>query len=201
MKNEEIKIKFDLDHWADLQKSGLSEETIQKAGIFSVRPSDIPKLLGFNPQQVESALAFPYPGNRFVRLKVFPTFTDKDGHKVKYLQKKGSGVHLYIPPDMDTMMHDPNVPLYITEGEKKALKAAQEGFCCVGLGGIWNWKESGKDGLIPEINKIPFLDRRVYLAPDSDFIQNHNVLHAVYRLGIELEKLEAKVEVICLPNL
>jgi len=200
MKNEEMKSSFQPDHWADLQKSGLGEGTIQRAGIYSVRPCDIPRLLGFDPPQVESALAFPYPGNGFVRLKVFPPYVDRDGHKVKYLQKKGSGVHLYIPPGIEAMLHDPNVPFFLTEGEKKGLKAAQEGLCCVGIGGIWNWKESGKDGLIPEIKTVPLLDRQVFLVPDSDFIQNPKVLHAVYCLGIELEKLGAKVEIICVPE-
>ena len=62
VKTRSLREKFHQDHWDDLQKSGLSEETIISAGIYSVPPGDISKMLGFNPQKVESALAFPYPG-------------------------------------------------------------------------------------------------------------------------------------------
>lgn len=194
------KDSFHPDHWADLQKSGLSDEIIQSAGLYSVRPTDIPRILGFNPQKVDSALAFPYFENDFVRLKIFPAYLDKDGHKVKYLQKKDSGVHLYQPPGIQERLYDTNTPLYITEGEKKSLKAVQEGLCCIGLGGIWNWKESKKEGLIPDFKKIPMLDRQVYIVPDSDFVSNPSVLLAVYSLGNALSKLGAIVRIICIQN-
>lgn len=200
--NDEMKGKLHPDHLKDLLKSGLDAETISTAGIYSVCPTDIPRLLGFNPQKVESALCFPYLSNNgFSRLKVFPDFFDNNGHKVKYLQRKGSGVHLYCPPSVIKRLNNENEDLYITEGEKKALKAAQEGLCCVGLGGIWNWKTSNSDEPIPEIKNIRLLDRKVYLVPDSDFTTNKNVLLAVYRFGLELEKLGATVEVVCIPEI
>jgi hypothetical protein len=49
-------------HYQDLQNSGLSDETIREAKIYSLRPADIPKKLGWNGQGIESLLAFPYPG-------------------------------------------------------------------------------------------------------------------------------------------
>ena len=63
----------------------LSEETIEMMEVYSVRPFDIPMALGWNPEKVESALAFPYPGLDFKRFKVFPSYDDAKGHKVKYL--------------------------------------------------------------------------------------------------------------------
>lgn len=198
MDQMEIDRVFDPDHREDLQKSGLTEETVARAGIFSVSSSDIPGLLGFSPCGVKSALVFPYSQNGFSRLKLFPPYLDEQGHKVKYLQRKGSGVHLYVPPGTDSKLEDIRTLLFITEGEKKALRAAQDGFCCVGLGGIWNWKETGKEGLIQEIKNLPLLDRSVCLVPDSDFVQNRNVLLAVFGLGKEFEKLGAIVEIACL---
>lgn len=196
--NEELKSKFHPDHWTDLQKSGLSDEIISSAGIYSVPPADIQRVLGFNTPKVESALAFPYPGNDFVRLKVFPPYEDKEGNKVKYLQRKDSGVHLYVSSLIKDKLNDINEPLYIVEGEKKTLAGVQKGLCCVGIGGIWNWKESGTDELIPEIKNLLLLDRSIIIVPDSDFTKNRHVLEAVYRLGHKLEQLGAKVEIICL---
>src|SRR5207253_6981439 len=37
----------------------------------------------------------------------------------------------YLPPETRRVLSDPGVPLLITEGEKKAAKADQEGFQCV----------------------------------------------------------------------
>lgn len=80
------------DHLANLQKSGLSDETIQSAGIYSLRPCDINKKLGFNDSRIESVMAFPYPGgDGFEIYKIFPP---RDG--LKYVQSKGSPNRLYI---------------------------------------------------------------------------------------------------------
>lgn len=191
--------KFHPEHFADLKKSGLSDEIILASGVYSVTPRDIPKILGFNPQEVTSALAFPYHGSDFTRLKVFPAYEDNAGHKIKYLQKKGSGVHLYIPPGIDDRLADESVPLYITEGEKKTLRGSQAGLTCVGIGGIWNWKASSNNNLIPDIENLPLVHREVFIIPDSDFLQNKNILSAVYQLGLALEKKSALVKVVCLP--
>lgn len=191
-----IESKFHPEHWNDLQKSGLSTETITASGIRTVLPGQIGKLLGWDSPNFQSALAFPYPGSEFVRLKVFPAYKDSAGHKIKYLQRKKSGVHLYIPPSVQTRLLNQTDVLYITEGEKKALKGSQEGICCVGIGGVWNWKEG--DELMSEIKQLPLIDRSVVLIPDSDFNQNAQVVAAMKGLGTELEKLGAKVRLICL---
>ena len=128
------------DHLADLRRSGLSDETIVTLGIYSARPQDIPQLIGWNPSEVTSALVLPYPGeDGFYRVKVFPSFTKRDGHTVKYLQRPGTGVQLYNPPLAAKVLKDPSKPLGWTEGEKKAAKACQEGVPCIGLGGLWNF--------------------------------------------------------------
>ena len=110
MHDDELRIHFQPDHWEDLCNSGLSPETIQSLGIYSARPGDIPKLIGWAPEGVRSALVFPYPNNNgFCRVKVFPPLMDKSGHTKKYLQRKNSGVHLYLPPLAYAVRHDPSV--------------------------------------------------------------------------------------------
>ncbi|RMF86536.1 MAG: DUF3854 domain-containing protein [Nitrospinota bacterium] len=194
----EITNAFHPEHLADLQKSGLSLATIEAAGLYSVRPQDIPKLLGFNPPKVQSALVFPYPGTKdFCRLKVFPPFRDKDGHTVKYLQRENSGVHLYFPPGVVKILQTTET-LHWTEGEKKALKLTQEGFPCIGLGGVWNWREKGQ--VIPALDQIFLEGRHCIIVPDSDTWEKDDVLRAVYAFGRELEQRGAMVSVFKLPQ-
>ena len=120
MSGDDLRDHFQPQHWADLMKSGLTPETIQGHGIYSARPSDIPKLLGWDPSGLQSALIFPYPGQAgFCRIKCFPPIMNGHGHAIRYLQKKGSGVRLYIPTVAASVLKDPGIPLSWTEGEKK----------------------------------------------------------------------------------
>ena len=104
-------------HMADLKKSGLSDEMIQAAGIYSVRPGDISKKLGINDTRITSLMAIPYPGHKgFERFKPFP---EKSFPK-KYYQRYLSKNHLYIPASVNGALSDPSRPLHINEGEKNA---------------------------------------------------------------------------------
>ncbi len=186
------------DHKEDLAKSGLSDKTIEAAGIYTVPPKEINKIMGWDAP-ISSMLAFPYPGTDFTRYKLFPPYQKKGEPRAqKYFQPKDSGLHLYRPSGFDP---DGEVIL-ITEGEKKALKAMQEGLNCIALGGIWNFavKDSNnKPQLIDDFNSIEWIDRKVELVPDSDFQKKIEVKQAVYRLGTMLEQRGANVSVVCLP--
>jgi hypothetical protein len=190
-------------HLADLQNSGLSDETIQQAAIYSVPPYDISKKLEGHFPKVESLLAFPYPGaDGFERFKLFPPQGD-----VKYYQKSGTPARLYIPPNVEAVLLDAPVPLYFTEGEKKVLKATQEGLFCLGMGGLWNWSDgTPKKNLIPDFGRINFKGRTVNIIPDNDWEQpdRHgepkNLRQAVYELGFRLIDRGAKVFVVELPQ-
>jgi hypothetical protein len=192
---------FHPEHSADLAKSGLSAATILELNIYTIPPRWIGKHLGFDNPLIESVLCFPYPGlDGFCRDKVFPPLKDKKaGHTIRYLQRKGAGMHLYIPPRARAALTDPGVALYLTEGEKKAAKACQEGFPCVGLGGLWNWLHEGQP--IEELNLIIWHERRVVLVPDNDVWQDRDdLLHAVYAMGAELERRGASVRVLRIPD-
>jgi len=184
------------DHLADLRKSGLTNETIAAMGVYSVPPTDIPHLLGWNPPQVQSALAFPYPGTGgFVRLKVFPPYQDKRGHAVKYLQPKKTPPHLYALPAAEAILTNPAAPLAVAEGEKKAAAMMQAGVMTVGVGGIWAWTEAKTHALVPELDRIIWVEREVTLYFDSDIWHRLELLNAVYALGKELEERGARVSV------
>ena len=102
------------------------------------------------------------------------------------------------------------MPLVITEGEKKAIAADQFGFPCVGLVGVYGWTQkrvrdadgrgSGPRKLIPDLEAIPWQDRRVTFIFDSDAATNDNVKWAEHHLAETLKKLGADVRVVCLPS-
>lgn len=128
-------------HLKDLQKSGLSRDTIAVARIHSATADEVEELLGF---AAGPGMVIPYlhvPG--FGRVKPDTPFKGRDGRVAKYLSPKGSGNHLYIPPNLDeAVLADPTKTLLIVEGEKKALKCVQEGFAAVAVAGVWAWRTS-----------------------------------------------------------
>jgi hypothetical protein len=78
------------------------------------------------------------------------------------------------------------------------IKACQNGFSCVGLGGLWNWVREGRP--IEELGFIVWQERRVVLVPDSDTWSRQDLLHAVFALGTELEHRGAFIRVLRIPE-
>jgi hypothetical protein len=203
MTNDQANLSLHPGHLADLRKSGLLDETIREAGIYSVRPSDIIKKVGFNDTRIESVMAFPYLGcDGFEVYKIFPP---RDG--LKYVQPKGSPNRLYIPSLVKKILKNPSVPVCFTEGIKKALKACQEGIGCVAMSGLWNWSDGSEEKhLIPDFGLIEWKGRTVCLIPDNDFEQpdrhgeRRNSREAVYQLAYRLIDRGAKPFIVELPQ-
>ena len=186
------------DHVEDFKKSRLTDATIRAAGIEAVRPHDIPRALGQNPKGVTSAYKIPYRGTDFYRCKVFPPFKNSDGHTIKYLQLS-TPPRLYLPPGVESVLADPTVPLAFVEGEKKTLRAMQEGIPSVGIGGAWNWLIEGNP--LPDLDKIAYVNREATIYMDSDLWIRPQVMQAAYALGKELESRGAQVRVAVLTPL
>lgn len=181
------------DHIKDLAKSGLDDSTITELGIKTILPRDIDRHIGYKDERVHSLLCFPYPlTDGFCRDKVFPTLTDSGGHSIRYLQRKGTGCHLYFPLLAQSVFIS-SVPLYFTEGEKKAAKACKDGYHTIGLGGLWNFP-------CPEEEGISFLRRLIFLVPDSDSWKRASLLWAVFSFGSHLEGRGAFVRVLKIPQ-
>lgn len=186
---------------ADLRKSGLSDETIIEASIQSLRPSDIDRIIGY-PTFAKSAYRIPYPGIDYSRHKMFYGDENKINslgkERPKYLAKKDSGNRLYIPPKIRPFLSDLSTPFYVVEGEKKALKACQEGLICIAISGLWNWKAKDKDKLISDFDSIALDGRTVYIVPDSNFQEPNrhgkekNLRQAVHELAYRLIEKGAK---------
>jgi hypothetical protein len=194
---------------ADLRKSGLSDATIAAAGLYTPSPGDLPRLL--SPRLVDKVrhvLVFPYDGtghavpitrpDEFVRCKLFPSVDDGQGHTIRYYQRAGTPPRLYVPAPARAALADSTRALFITEGEKKALKANQEGLATIAVGGLWNWQAQSRP--IADLDRIDWVERETVLVPDSDVWTRPDLVQPVFALGKELEGRGAKVSVLKLPS-
>jgi hypothetical protein len=208
-------------HRADLHRSGLSDEQIDLCGFYSESdPYKINDILKWSSVKsiimanIAPCLAIPYFGTDgkpidYVRLKS-DTPRTSNGKPVKYESPRGVSNRSYFPPLTRTILADPSVPLLLTEGEKKAAKADQEGFACIGLVGVYGWmlkrlkgsdgKKSGPRELITDLAAIAWSGRRVIIAYDSDIVDKSEVRLAEHYLAETLRAVGADMRAIRLPS-
>lgn len=132
-----------------------------------------------------------------------PRLRDGDGKPVKYETPWKQTNRVDIPPSVAEQLADSSVPLWITEGIKKADCGALHGLCIVGLIGVWNWRgrnSSGGTTALPDWQDIALNNRRVIVAYDGDMWRNENVQKASSALSTYLEFKGAKVEYLWLPD-
>lgn len=199
-------------HVEHLRESGLSDDTIKRAAIYSVDSPWVVTQLGFpHLSQNLPAIVFPLllpnrgaapPDLNQVRLRPDKPRLDNDLRPVKYETKKATANRLYVPDLADSVLKDATIPLYFTEGEKKALKACQEGLPTIALAGVWSWlsRQGEQSQPLPDIDEINLKDRECLLVYDSDTVEKTEVQWAEYRLAQELESRGAKVCAIRLPE-
>jgi len=124
------------------------------------------------------------------------------GRPIKYETPKGATNRLDCPPVCRSNLSNPGIPLWITEGVKKADALASLGECVIDITGVWNWRAKNNFGGITvssDFDSIALNDRQVYLAPDSDYATNPSVSQAFMRLGEFLKRKKANVSMVLLP--
>ncbi|MGH2689337.1 MAG: DUF3854 domain-containing protein, partial [Actinomycetota bacterium] len=93
--------------------------------------------------------------------------TNGAGKPVKYETPTGQRNGIDVPPGVGPLLDDPAVPLFVTEGVKKADAAAVAGLACVALPGVWSWRGSNDHGgkvAVPDWHDVALNGRRVVLA-------------------------------------
>jgi hypothetical protein len=144
---------------ANLRASGLEDSTINAAGFV-----DVPAPVGEGP-----AYKIPYfdtSGNpiEFARTRLLGPEA-----KFKYKQPANTQNHVYLPPLLpDGWQRDTQQALIITEGEKKALAAAQAGLTCIGVGGVDSWRTKRVVVPVESIVTRPTEKRRVAMLELTD---------------------------------
>lgn len=193
-------------HRADFERSGLSAATIEASGAYSVSQIEAKQLLGFDPGSGGWVLPYPHRGGLQDTFDFKPDtpFVGSDGKSRKYLKPINSVNRVYVPPMIPMeRLQSKREALVVTEGGKKALKAAQEGLVCIGLSGVWNWKY--RDGIgdsrtIEDLFDVWLKGRKVLIIFDSDAIRKPGIRKAEYELAVRLRLAGAEVEAIRLPD-
>ena len=108
---------------------------------------------------------------------------------------------LDVHPSIRDHIGKRKIPLWITEGERKADAAISQGLCCVAVPGVWNWRGNAHGGktLLADWESVALNGRQVYIAYDSDVMTKSEVHSALARLAEVLKSRGAHVRYIYLP--
>jgi hypothetical protein len=141
---------LDSKHLDDLRASGLSDATIAAMGVESLDGMQVANgVQGMgNAKAAWAATAYKIPymdangREKVSRYKLFWTLPvdDNGDKKPKYMSAENSDWYLYMPPGLNAVL-DRHDYVIVTEGEKKAAKAVQEGFPCVAIPGVTMWSD------------------------------------------------------------
>lgn len=160
---------------AQFSRPGVPDEFLAAAGCHHVGDTQCIDLYGCKAEGI--AVPFlsldgePIRDNEkpFARIRLY-TPTDSK----KYHQRKGSGTHIYIPPNFREQTR--GATLFLTEGEFKSLSLAEAGFCALGLCGINGAmrKVDGEPSLHDELEEVLEFHKpaRVLFLGDSDAVLN-----------------------------
>jgi hypothetical protein len=125
------------------------------------------------------------------------------GQPIKYETPVRQPNRLDIPPGVGSKLADPSVPLWITEGSRKADSAACIGVACVSVAGVWGWlgtnNKTGKVA-VADFRDIALNGRRVVVAYDSDVMTKPTVRKALDALADYLRSKGAAVAYCHLPD-
>lgn len=210
-------------HREHLRTSGLSDQTLVLAGIYTERaPARMAELLGKSPalcRKLGTAIVFPFlaPGQekpllcrlRPDRPRQGPRSRSGKRKLVKYEQPAGTGTLPYFPPRSRTegRYQDRSAAVLWTEGEKKTLLLDQLGYAVVGAVGVSCFHDASHrqehdayrlHALLREHVLLAGRDHRIVF--DADATSNDSVMIAARRLaGMLLAEGAASVRLVQIP--
>ena len=208
--NNNISLEVPQEVEADLRKSGLDWEDIQRYGWYVINATEpdafekLKTILGFTKYGGEKILkvcnhilVIPYAQTNYSRVKLYPSING-----TKYLQPTGITPAPYILPEVAKIKNKPHKPVIFTEGEKKTLCLVKNKFNAIGLPGVWCFKNAKQNlSFLKELEDWDWQGRIVHIVFDSDAVFNPNVIKAEIELGLHLYARGARTFIIRLPQL
>lgn len=191
-----------------IHESAISDDVAKARGYRSATTKAELERLGFGrSQRTVPSLLIPVWGVSG-QIALYQSRPDeprrnREGKIVKYETPSGAKVAIDVHPLIRPKVTDPSVPLFITEGIRKADSAISRGLCCVALLGVWNWRGSNEAGgltALADWDSIALNDRRVHIVFDSDVAVKRQVEMAMHRLKKFLEKRGATVRILYLAS-
>lgn len=141
-------------------------------------------------------------GMPFTRVKLRHPVKTADGKTVKYLSRERSGQRAFVLADVHKYLEDnPQAPIILTEGEKKAWSATRKGLPAVGLIGNYGWKIGETKELLPELIRYLSQPRPVIVIWDSDASSNKSFFVATKQLATALRKYGCSLKELILPSI
>ena len=198
------------DHFRHLNEgSGISADIIKDRGYRSLLGKVELEKFGFTPaQQRTPGILIPLwsVDSKEAGCQFRPDHPRMNprGKPIKYESPTGSSNRLDCPPRCQKMIGNPQVPLWITEGSKKADALATKGACAISVTGVWGFKGKNQFGgitFLTDWDYIALKGRTVYLAFDSDIVTKEPVRKALEHIGEHLKRKGATIHVIQLPQL
>lgn len=125
------------------------------------------------------------------------------GKANKYELPGGTRMAIDVPPRVQPALGNPQVPLIITEGARKADAAVAAGLNAIDLVGVWTWRGRNKDGgltALADWEYVALNNRVIYLVFDSDALTKAAVHGALERLTAFLNRRDADVRIVYLPS-
>ncbi|MGD0289931.1 MAG: DUF3854 domain-containing protein [Candidatus Binataceae bacterium] len=197
------------NHSELIAASAIDPEITSERGYFTATRKNQLAALNFPPsQQLVPSLVNPVWGVSgeiagYQLRPDNPRIDRRSGKPHKYETLAGMRMALDVPPRCRPLLSNPKVPLFITEGARKADAAASQGLCCIALLGVWSWRGGNEHGgltVLPDWEWVAPNGRDVYIAFDSDVTLKREVNGALVRLKAFLELRRAKVKIIYLPS-
>ena len=132
---------------------------------------------------------------------------DANNRPRKYLFPRGQPMRLDCPPRCRDQLGDPETPLWITEGQKKADALASAGATALALLGVWNLKGKNAFGgvtVLADFDAVAWKDatgrgRDVLVVYDADLHTKPQARQALARLTEHLQRRGATVRHVYLP--
>ena len=182
-----------------IEESGIGAAVVTERGYRTVGRPEVPEAFGGYQRRPGLLVPMFSPDGKTTSHQLRPDAPRvRDGKAIKYETAGGSRCVLDVHPRMRQAAGDPAVPLWITEGIKKADSLTSRGFCTVGLVGVWNWQRDG--ALLPCWDHVALEGREVRVVFDSDVVVKPGVQLALERLVAALGERGARVLVVYLPD-
>jgi len=195
-------------HSQHLLQSGISQDVIRERGYKTVVDAAELERLGFiNAQCRVPGILIPLyaPDDTAAGFQFRPDGPriNNRGKLIKYETPLGARLRIDMPKRSQQYASNPEVPLYVTEGAKKADSLATAGVCAVNLSGVWGFKSRNEFGapiLSADFDLIAWKGRIVYLCFDSDITTKREVYHALEVLGAHVQRKGGKPFIVQLPS-
>lgn len=184
-----------------LAASAVAPEVSRERGYVSVDTLATIRKLRFAKKVQAPGLLIPIHGSdgglRLHQYRPDSPRLDARGKECKYETPWRASICLDVPPRARGQLTQPDEPLWLTEGARKADAAVSAGLCCIALIGVDGWMSRGV--ALPDWRHVLLPGRDVYVAFDSDVMVKPEVAGALKRLTTWLTWRGATVRHVILP--